>query len=323
MVSPEEYETLKKGKPEVKEETNPKLKGPDDVKLKLFYDHQARKAAKQKNREETEAAQLQKRIQPLLALHSGNLAEVLKKFPQDKQAQANFILLILSRLPKVSIVRDYLTIDGEPLKEPAHQIVTDIMNNGVTGSQKVIEALRRGVKKTPTTSSPSASKLSTTSRLPASVRSKVRADTIDDSDSFKSFEDFDDEMQSFVSDSAFKTPLKTPTRSKIRKTSTPKSPRRKQTPRKPPPPPKPKTPIRGSPIVTDQDSPLVTRRNRGDKELTSPRTALLKIQRAKQELRDRQKEARAKRRDAGRADTDGDSFEQSGNGRRQKWETFN
>ena len=86
MVSPEEYETLKKGKPEVKEETNPKLKGPDDVKLKLFYDHQARKAAKQKNREETEAAQLQKRIQPLLALHSGNLAEVLKKFPQDKQA---------------------------------------------------------------------------------------------------------------------------------------------------------------------------------------------------------------------------------------------
>ena len=318
MVSPEEYETLKKGKSEVKEETNPKLKGPDDVKLKLFYDNQARKAAKQKNQEEAEAAQLQKKIQPLLALHSANIAEVLKKFPQDKQAQANFILLILSRLPKVSIVRDYLTIDGEPLKEPAHQIVTDIMNNGVTGSQKVIEALRRGVKKTPTTTSPSS--LPSTSRVPASVRRKVRADVTEgeDDDSFKSFEDFDDEMQSFVSDSAFKTPRG---RSRTRaKTSTPKTPRRKhQTP------PSPKTPIRGSPKVTDQNSPVVTRRNLGSKELTSPRTALLKIQQAKEEARERKKKAKQKSRNAGRADTSaGASFvEQSGNGRRQKWETFN
>ena len=84
MVSPEEYEGLKKTKSDYDEEPKKALTGPDDVKLKLFYDDHARREAKQKNKVE---AQLNK-IQPLLALHSANIEEVVKKIPADKQAEA-------------------------------------------------------------------------------------------------------------------------------------------------------------------------------------------------------------------------------------------
>ena len=136
LIPQDQYERSKSG-------NDPKGKKggePPDVRLKLLYDEQMKKSAREKNKQEKELD----RIQPLLALQSSNLAEVLRNIPQGKQLSANFILRILSRLPKVSIVRNFITIDGEPLNDTASQIVEQIIDNGVIGTEHVIQALRKG-----------------------------------------------------------------------------------------------------------------------------------------------------------------------------------
>ena len=101
---------------------------------------------------------------------------------------------MLSRLPKVSIVRNYITIDGEPLKETASEIVTDIINNNVVGSQAVIEALRTGkIKTTPaikasTKAYRNVKKKTSTPLLSKPSTSRVRPSLVtDDEGEFHSF----------------------------------------------------------------------------------------------------------------------------------------
>ena len=146
MVSAERLESLKKGKMNHPNDGKREKQQPDDVKLKLLYDEQMRKDGREKHENEKN---LNKQLQPLLALQSANMGEVLKSIPHDKQVHGNYILQILSRLPKLSIVRNHITIDGEPLKESASQIVNEIIANGITGTKKVINSMRNSKPTTP------------------------------------------------------------------------------------------------------------------------------------------------------------------------------
>ena len=151
MIPEDQYINMKNNKNNDQEGgalLSSKSKEPPEVQMKLFHDEHSKNQAKQWNKELQTAENVNKRIQPLLALHSSHIEEVIKNIPQNHQAHANFVLQVLSRLPKVAIIRNHITIEGEVLQESASSIVQDIINNGVISSRKIIEAMRQGKKRT-------------------------------------------------------------------------------------------------------------------------------------------------------------------------------
>ena len=173
MIPEDQYINMKNNKNDDQEGgalLSSKSKESPEVQMKLFHDEHSKSQAKQWNKELETAENVNKRIQPLLALHSSHIEEVIKNIPQNHQANANFVLQVLSRLPKVAIIRNHITIEGEVLREPASSIVQDIINNGVVSSRKIIEAMRQGRKRT-VSLTPSQSSIMTPSRIksPSSV----------------------------------------------------------------------------------------------------------------------------------------------------------
>ena len=168
---------------------------PDDVKIKLLNDEKMKKKAVEKLKKEKTLASLQ----PLLALQSANIADVLKKIPVDKQVQANFLLQMISRLPKLSIVRNRITIDGEPLREEADQIVEDMIDNGITNTKAIVKALSGII--------PTQRQSRSTARgaLPSTIKKKKRKKRTqresDDDDDEERFHTFNDEIRPLIEES--------------------------------------------------------------------------------------------------------------------------
>ena len=167
---------------------------PDDVKIKLLNDEKMKKKAVEKLKKEKTLASLQ----PLLALQSANIADVLKKIPVDKQVQANFLLQMISRLPKLSIVRNRITIDGEPLREEADQIVEDMIDNGITNTKAIVKALSGII--------PTQRQSRSTARgaLPSTIKKKKRKKRTQresDDDDEERFHTFNDEIRPLIEES--------------------------------------------------------------------------------------------------------------------------
>ena len=142
----------------------------DDIRVKLFYDDQMKKSAREKQKLEQSLL-----IQPLLGIQSENLSEVLRLIPTKKQVRANFVLQVLARLPKLSVLRNQITIDNEPLTIPANQVIEEIVDNNIYGTQSIIDALRNSKKKgaKKNSSSSSNSNLSTIGPPPTTPGSSI------------------------------------------------------------------------------------------------------------------------------------------------------
>ena len=257
MIPEDQYISMKNNKDDQEGGAlfSTKSKDPPDVQMKLFHDEHSKNQARRWNKE---AENANKRIQPLLALHSSHIEEVIKNIPDNQRANANFVLQVLSRLPKVAIVRNYIAIEGEALREPASTIVQDIIANGVVNSQKIIEAMRKGKKRT----------------APASPRSNLPSlnETIDGSlgrtSADSTFESFSDEINPLVtSTAAASTPAaSTPA------TSTPKPIIKRK---------RPNYPSSASPVKTRSTQPEIAqppatdpRRNSKKKTTRTPRQIL-------------------------------------------------
>ena len=142
MISLHELNELKKRKEEKKGEEEKFDKYPPDVQMRKLNDQYTRTKNKQKNQEIEEMEEFSRKLKPILSLHTNSLEEVLKKIPKNQHVQASFLLQVLSRLPKTSIQRDYILIDGEPLPTSASDIVKQMINNGMVGTQNIINAMR-------------------------------------------------------------------------------------------------------------------------------------------------------------------------------------
>ena len=66
----------------------------------------------------------------------------MKEIHPNRQAQAKFLLEILSRLPKVSLTKKHLLIDNEPQPGYMKDILDEMMDNNITGVTSIINALR-------------------------------------------------------------------------------------------------------------------------------------------------------------------------------------
>ena len=135
LVPQDEYQFLKEGKDSLKEAS--------DVKVAKLQDAYIRKRDEKEVRENKNWEQLSSRLKPILSVHQAGLQELVKEFPETHQDQAQFLLTILSRLPKVTFSSKRLFIDGQPLKDDIIEIVNDMLNNGIHGVESLISFLRR------------------------------------------------------------------------------------------------------------------------------------------------------------------------------------
>lgn len=143
MISLDSFEDMKRNRTKQKnKEDEIGSKDPPDVEMKKRNDQYVKSVAKEKNQADQEMEEFSKRLKPLLSLHTNSIEEIIKKIPSDKQEQASFLIQVLSRLPKVSIQRDRLMIDGEPLSTPASDIIKEMMSAGIGGTKNIINAMR-------------------------------------------------------------------------------------------------------------------------------------------------------------------------------------
>ena len=128
---------------------------PADQEVKKWSDKKIKEQAKLRNKQEQARQNFNKKISPLLDIYRQNHQEVLTQVEESKQGPAHFVLTLISRLPKISILHNKILYDNEVLKESASNIVSEIVDNNVLNSKNVIDALRAGRKFSPVKENPS------------------------------------------------------------------------------------------------------------------------------------------------------------------------
>ena len=110
----------------------------DDVLLARMQDAYIRKNDRKKILEQQNLENFAKKVKPLLASNADNMQEVLKSFNGDEQALARTVLNIIVRLPKVSLVKNQLFIDGQIYDTDVTKMVKEIIKNKITGAESVL-----------------------------------------------------------------------------------------------------------------------------------------------------------------------------------------
>ena len=118
-------------------------KDPSDVKLAKAVDSYVRKRDEKKIKEHQDWEKLSSRLKPILSGSQKEIEEIMNQFPNHQRPDAQFILSILSRLPKVVLTPKRLLIDGTPMEDSLVAIVDDILKNNVKGMESLIQVLRR------------------------------------------------------------------------------------------------------------------------------------------------------------------------------------
>ena len=134
LVPQDEYESFR-GKDSSKEAS--------DIKVAKLQDAFIRKRDEKEVRENKNWEQLSSRLKPIMSAHQAELQKIVKDFPEAQQDQAQFLLTLLSRLPKVTISSNRLLIDGQPMTDGIIAIVEDMIDNGIHGVESLISFLRR------------------------------------------------------------------------------------------------------------------------------------------------------------------------------------
>ena len=154
MVPADEYSSKRSEKPEMSVKPSPeqipemtgsglkKEEEGDDVKLMKLYDKMVKARGAKQLKEQKRVNDLQSRLKPILGSYVSDSKDLLKNIPKDKLPQAEFILSVLTRLPKVSLNEKRLLIDGEAMSEPVDVILRDILESGIFGVRSLIQRLR-------------------------------------------------------------------------------------------------------------------------------------------------------------------------------------
>ena len=139
LVSPDEYNSLKKETPKMNSQDDA-----SDVKLAKLQDAYVRKRDEKQIKENQEWDKFSSRLKPILSSSHSEIQGIVNQFPKDEQNHAQFVLGVLSRLPKVTLTPNSLLIDGVPMDDSLIDVVQDILKNGVRGIETLIRALRSG-----------------------------------------------------------------------------------------------------------------------------------------------------------------------------------
>ena len=139
LMPAEEYKVMKKMGAE--EEAS-------DVKLAKFQDSFIRKQDAKRIEDDQNWQRLSSRLKPIFSTQREDIQEMLKPFPSRQREEAKLVLNLLARLPKVTLSKEQLLVDGQPMRDSLLTIVRDIMRNDVRGVESLIQALRRGPGRT-------------------------------------------------------------------------------------------------------------------------------------------------------------------------------
>ena len=139
LMPAEEYKAMKKMGAE--EEAS-------DVKLAKFQDSFIRKQDAKSIEDDQNWQRLSSRLKPIFSTQQEDIQEMLKPFPSRQREEAKLVLNLLARLPKVTLSKEQLLVDGQPMRDSLLTIVRDIMRNDVRGVESLIQALRRGPGRT-------------------------------------------------------------------------------------------------------------------------------------------------------------------------------
>ena len=139
LMPAEEYKAMKKMGAE--EEAS-------DVKLAKFQDSFIRKQDAKRIEDDQNWQRLSSRLKPIFSTQREDIQEMLKPFPSRQREEAKLVLNLLARLPKVTLSKEQLLVDGQPMRDSLLTIVRDIMRNDVRGVESLIQALRRGPGRT-------------------------------------------------------------------------------------------------------------------------------------------------------------------------------
>ena len=114
----------------------------DDIKLMRLYDRMVKAKGSKQLKEEKQMADLQLRLKPILGSYVSDSKALLKGIPKARIPQAEFILSVLTRLPKVSLNEKHLLIDGEAVSDHVDVVLKDILANEIFGVRSLIQRLR-------------------------------------------------------------------------------------------------------------------------------------------------------------------------------------
>ena len=137
LVNQEEYKQMKK---DISPST---IEDSSDVRVAKAVDSFVRKRDERKIKENQDWEKLSSRLKPILSGSQKDVEEIIKQFPGDRRSDAQFILSILSRLPKVVLTPKRLLIDGMPMEDSLLTIIDDILKNNVKGVESLIQSLRK------------------------------------------------------------------------------------------------------------------------------------------------------------------------------------
>ena len=142
MINLEQYQNMKKNNDTIGGAMEGGKREKDDILVKKKDEAWITKAEREKDRKRQEMDAFSERLKPLLSIHLQQIDDILKEIHPNRQAQAKFLLEILSRLPKVSLTKKHLLIDNEPQPGYMKDILDEMMDNNITGVTSIINALR-------------------------------------------------------------------------------------------------------------------------------------------------------------------------------------
>ena len=116
----------------------------DDLRMAKFQDAYIRSKNEKEIREDHDWDKLGSRLKPMFKepAENNDVNEMIKKYPTRMQPQVQFILKLLSNLPKVKLEKDRVIVDGSPIRGSLEDVIGDIMINEVSSTEQVIKQLR-------------------------------------------------------------------------------------------------------------------------------------------------------------------------------------
>ena len=144
MISSDQYNDMKRRSNKTNKDVNEKKSEAADVTVTKMNDEYVKQTAIKKNKAEHDMEEFSKRMKPLLSLHLNDIDEIMKHIPPDQKTQADFLIQVLSRLPKVSLSKNHILIDHEPMIKKASDVIKLMIDNGIKGTKSIINAMIYG-----------------------------------------------------------------------------------------------------------------------------------------------------------------------------------
>ena len=141
LVPTEEYQSLKGQGADKKMASS--SKEPSDVSVTKYQDAYIRQEDQKQIQDKQSYDSFLQKVKPLFSSFNNDLSEILQGFSDSDQVPARFIIDFLLRLPRVSVNKNVLYIDGQAIHDSFSNVINDILRNNVKGVESLINALRK------------------------------------------------------------------------------------------------------------------------------------------------------------------------------------